>query len=54
VRRYCVTFGDNWTPLRLFWTEGGMRRWLRRNDPSMLCAPRMWRWAQFQWIDLSR
>lgn len=27
LRRYAVTVMDNWTPMRLFWTLRGARRW---------------------------
>lgn len=30
-KRYCVTFSDNWTPLKLFWTLEGARRCYREH-----------------------
>ena len=47
LRKYCVTVMDNWTPLRLFWTERGMRKFAA-SQTFVWC----WWWNGYNWINL--
>lgn len=31
LKRYCVTVSDNWTPLRLFWTLDGAKKFYMKH-----------------------
>lgn len=47
-KRYCVTFMDNWTPLKLFWTLEGAKRcmWERRTCANVF----KWDGEAWQWM----
>ena len=45
LRRYCVTVNDNWTPLRLFWTLEGAKRFYRLHRD---CA-NVFGWSAGKW-----
>ena len=54
-RKYAVTFNDNWTPMRLFWTQWGMHQWfkgwMRNNGYITLPAHvRAWRRLGTEWV----
>jgi hypothetical protein len=44
-KRYCVTFSDNWTPLKLFWTLEGAKRCYRERRS---CA-NVFKWEGGAW-----
>jgi len=47
-RRYCVTVSDNWTPLRVFWTLEGAKRFYRKHRAYANIYKRnnvMWEWV---------
>jgi hypothetical protein len=48
-RRYAVTVMDNWTPMRLFWTLNGARRW---HQTFISGEAHMFHWDGHSWREL--
>jgi hypothetical protein len=45
LRRFCVTFMDNWTPVRRFFTLYGARRW----RANIGVNAHLFEWTGSQW-----
>ena len=47
LRRYCVTFSDNWTPARLLWTAHGA---LEVADKYACAHAFIWKDGEWQYL----